>query len=119
MHGWKEWPLRRDGQRSTDLRLRRVFRGKRLRGRIELRVWRHLLDLVDTDCGANGFCSPSYGSCGKFGGEYEGVYCHTAKDTCVNDSDCTGGGANGDGPGLCAFDTESNAWACSYTFCAG
>jgi hypothetical protein len=73
---------------------------------------------VDTDCGANGFCSPSYGSCGKFGGEYEGIYCHTAKDTCVNDSDCTGG-ANGNGPGFCAFATESNAWECSYTFCAG
>jgi hypothetical protein len=74
---------------------------------------------VDTDCGANGFCSPSYGTCGKFGGEYEGVYCHTKNDTCINDSDCTGNGSTNVGTGYCSYSTESNAWACSYTACAG
>ena len=73
---------------------------------------------VDTDCGANGYCSPSYGSCGTFGGEYGGVYCHTANDECVNDSDCTGNGETS-GPGYCAFDTTKAAWACSYSVCAG
>lgn len=69
---------------------------------------------VDTDCGSNGYCSPSLGSCGTYGGEYGGVYCHTANDECVNDSDCSDGGR-----GFCAFDTEAAKWSCQYTVCAG
>ncbi len=76
---------------------------------------------VDTDCGANGYCSPSYGSCGTYGGEYGGIYCHTANDQCTNDTDCTdaGSGAVSGGPGYCAFDTEAAKWTCQYTRCAG
>jgi hypothetical protein len=40
---------------------------------------------VDSDCGANGYCSP-----GAFT-DFCGVpiyFCHTAMDTCINDSDC-------------------------------
>ncbi len=43
---------------------------------------------VDSDCGANGFCSPTATSDGC--GEVAGYYCHTAADSCTNDSDCEG-----------------------------
>jgi hypothetical protein len=68
-----------------------------------------------TDATCNGLgCSPTYGtSCGPFSG-YQGVYCHTSSDTCVNDKDCTA-----QGPGYCAFDPKVGSWACAYTMCAG
>ncbi|MEO8874954.1 MAG: hypothetical protein ABI461_05140, partial [Polyangiaceae bacterium] len=72
---------------------------------------------VDTDCGATGFCSPTLGGCGTYGGEYAGVYCHTANDECTNDSDCSGGGTGG--RGFCGFTIESGKWTCQYTQCAG
>ncbi|HVR00933.1 MAG TPA: hypothetical protein VMT47_02275 [Polyangia bacterium] len=50
---------------------------------------------VDHDCGAGGYCSPSLGSCGNYGGVV-GYYCHTTKDTCVDDSDCQVRGGAGD-----------------------
>ncbi len=39
---------------------------------------------VDSDCGASSYCSPSVGGCGAL----QGYYCHTALDTCVDDTDC-------------------------------
>jgi len=45
---------------------------------------------VDSDCGPGNFCSPS-----QFG-QWCGFryYCHTASDTCLDDSDCVGAGCN-------------------------
>ena len=74
---------------------------------------------VDANCGTDGQCagrgcSPTFDtSCGAYDG-IRGYYCHTAKDTCVNDTDCKEGG-----PGYCAFDTTVGHWACAYAMCAG
>jgi hypothetical protein len=58
---------------------------------------------VDADCGSGGYCSPSMGpysgSCGI------AYFCHTAVDTCLDDSDCDGG--------LCRYDTTAGHWACA------
>jgi hypothetical protein len=55
---------------------------------------------VDSDCGPGNFCSPSqYGQwCGFT------YHCHTASDTCLDDSDCVGVGCN--------FNTQTGHWAC-------
>jgi len=55
---------------------------------------------VDSDCGPGNFCSPSqYGQwCGFT------YHCHTASDTCVDDSDCVGAGCN--------FNMQTGHWAC-------
>jgi hypothetical protein len=55
---------------------------------------------IDADCGPVGFCSPSPLRCGT-----GGYYCHTAADTCVNDSDCA--------PSSCAYSLAAGAWACT------
>jgi hypothetical protein len=72
---------------------------------------------TDADCGAGGFCSPTVSSsCGPFYGTV-GFYCHTCKDTCIDDSDCPAdmfGQA-----GYCAYDPSVGHWACGNTFCAG
>jgi hypothetical protein len=65
---------------------------------------------VDADCGAGGYCSPTFGSCGSFFGVV-GYYCHTPKDKCVDDSDCP--------PGDCRYDPIGGSWACGTSFCAG
>jgi hypothetical protein len=59
---------------------------------------------VDSDCGANGYCSPTAG--GGCGG-VSGYYCHTAEDTCVNDSDC-----QMNGPDVCEYSTGDGRWEC-------
>jgi hypothetical protein len=69
---------------------------------------------VDSDCGPKGFCSPSFGSCGAYGG-IQGYFCHTSSDTCVDDSDCQEGGV----AGYCMFQVTAKKWECSYAFCAG
>lgn len=68
---------------------------------------------TDSDCGTGGYCSPSLGTCGTYGGEYAGIYCHTAQDQCVNDSDCAGPN------GHCSYNLETSRWECSSTVCAG
>ena len=69
---------------------------------------------TDADCGANGYCSPTLDfTCGTYGGEYTGVYCHTAQDQCTNDSDC--GGTNG----RCSYNPETSRWECATGMCAG
>lgn len=77
--------------------------------------------LVDTDCGPNGFCSPSLVAkldcmCpSNVGGTYDndrcghGYFCHTQKDSCVNDSDCNGT--------TCAYDMVDNRWSCYWPGC--
>ena len=59
---------------------------------------------VDGDCGAGGFCSPSHGTSGC--GGVVGYYCHTAMDTCTDDSDCKGGFE------VCAFSDADARWKC-------
>jgi hypothetical protein len=82
---------------------------------------------TDSDCGAGGYCSPTYGTtCGAYGGVV-GYYCHTHAqlcdpDECTNDSDCKGQDA-GNGistpAGYCAWDPSSSKWTCEYSVCAG
>ena len=74
---------------------------------------------VDADCGPRGFCSPTLGDCGTFGG-LSGYYCHTATDECVDDADCAGqdAGALGQTP-YCAYSRQVGHWRCSSQGCAG
>jgi hypothetical protein len=73
---------------------------------------------TDSDCGPGGFCSPTVSaSCGPFYG-VQGFYCHTCKDTCIDDSDC-GPAWDGGPAGYCAYDPSVGHWACGNSFCAG
>jgi hypothetical protein len=58
---------------------------------------------VDADCGAGGYCSPSQGPTGC--GLVTGYYCHTAKDRCTNDSDCSGW--------PCPRSSSDSRWECA------
>jgi hypothetical protein len=74
---------------------------------------------VDTDCGPEGYCSPTLDeTCGPYGGEYAGVYCHTPQDECFNDSDCGADGASF-GSSYCVYFLETGKWACHTGQCAG
>ena len=68
---------------------------------------------VDADCGPGGWCSPTYGSCGQFGG-IVAFECHTENDECTDDSDCSDL-ANG----YCTFAAEVGHWVCGNTQCEG
>jgi hypothetical protein len=62
---------------------------------------------TDADCGggALSYCSLAYGGdCGGYHW-YSGFYCHTPKDTCLDDSDCTG-------EDYCDFDVVDGRWEC-------
>jgi hypothetical protein len=73
---------------------------------------------VDTDCGAGGYCSPTVAidpSCMKYG--FNGYFCHTKSDTCVNDTDCP---AAPMGPQACVYQADTQHWACATVpICAG
>jgi hypothetical protein len=70
---------------------------------------------VDSDCGSNGYCSPTYGmSCGAFTGVV-GYYCHTKEDECSNDDECVKGKEHG----YCAYDPDQKHWRCGYGHCVG
>ena len=71
--------------------------------------------LTDQDCGENGYCSPTLGNCGNYGGVV-GYFCHTPDDLCVNDSECMDSRM---GPGSCRFISQNNRWECEYTECVG
>jgi len=60
---------------------------------------------VDADCGAGGYCSPSYtgNGCGGLGG----YYCHTPGDQCIDDTDCTPSFQ------VCAYSMMTNRWECA------
>jgi hypothetical protein len=60
---------------------------------------------VDSDCGPGGYCSPSADPNSCAGGLL-GYYCHTPKDLCVNDADCSPSG----GPQVCAY--QNGFWQC-------
>jgi len=71
---------------------------------------------VDADCGRGGSCSPSLvGTPGTCIGTVcqsscpsvncgHGYFCHTPKDSCVDDSDCP--------VGACTFDVTGQSWLC-------
>ena len=67
---------------------------------------------VDSDCGAGGYCSPTFSiySCDGDTGlpQLLGFYCHTANDQCNNDSDCAS-------DQYCSYDTK--AWNCILLSC--
>jgi hypothetical protein len=73
---------------------------------------------LDSDCGPDGYCSPSIeGNC--FFGQSP-YFCHTARDTCTDDSDCPSVDAEaGSCPIVtpCAYDTGEQRWACTQLTC--
>lgn len=70
---------------------------------------------TDADCGPGGFCSPTLGDCGDYGGT-TGYYCHTCEDECTDDADC----GEGDwGRGYCRYDSVIGHWRCASDHCAG
>ena len=66
---------------------------------------------VDADCGAEGWCSPTLGSCGDYGGTV-GYYCRTSEDECLNDEECPNNG-------YCAYQQNLGHWQCSDIHCDG
>jgi hypothetical protein len=76
---------------------------------------------VDSDCGAGGYCSPSYDllvvGCNSnntptASREILGFYCHTAADDCNNDSDCMQGQT-------CGWVSYLGRWSCVVSACSG
>jgi hypothetical protein len=63
---------------------------------------------IDSDCGPGRYCSPSAGY-GSFNCGYA-YFCHTAADTCVNDTDCDSG--------RCQYDSTAGHWHCGGPLCA-
>jgi hypothetical protein len=61
---------------------------------------------VDSDCGAAGYCSPAHGTTNC--GYVSGYYCHTPRDLCVNDSDCS----STSGADVCTWSATDNRWEC-------
>jgi hypothetical protein len=64
-----------------------------------------------SDCpetGPDGITKQVPGSCGGNCGH--GYFCHTTKDSCLDDGDCAGG--------FCTFDPGGQAWLCA-TACIG
>jgi hypothetical protein len=72
---------------------------------------------VDANCdGGAGYCSPTYGTdCGPYSG-YQGYYCHTPADECVDDADCVSPTM---GAGYCAYQPTVGHWVCGYSRCSG
>jgi hypothetical protein len=63
---------------------------------------------TDADCGggATGYCSPSSGwDCGGYH-TIDSYYCHTPKDTCIENTDCTG-------RDYCSYDVLDGRWKCT------
>jgi hypothetical protein len=62
---------------------------------------------VDADCGPGGSCSPGGFSDFCFTPVY---FCHTTKDTCVDNSDCPRSGTGY--PQSCNYDPANGHFAC-------
>jgi hypothetical protein len=64
---------------------------------------------VDSDCGSGGYCSPSWAGC-----QERHYFCHTTRDTCINDTDCPVDAGEFSCSTLpsCAYDTQAQRWAC-------
>ena len=75
--------------------------------------------VVDSDCGPDGYCSPSVEQNCLFSNPY---FCHTAMDSCLDDSDCPSPSVDA-GPlscpilTPCAFDMHGQRWACTQLTC--
>jgi len=69
---------------------------------------------TDADCGAKGYCSPTFGTCGNYSGVIA-YYCHTSADTCLDDADCV----SSMGAGYCMYSPEVGHWSCGYGQCVG
>lgn len=73
--------------------------------------------VLDSDCGPGGYCSPSFEQSCLFPTPY---FCHTAIDTCTDDTDCPSVDA---GPlscqvlAPCAYDPGGQRWACTQLTC--
>jgi hypothetical protein len=63
---------------------------------------------TDADCGPQGFCSP--GAYAKFCATPI-YFCHTAADTCLDDSDCPAPDASGPLQ-TCNYDSQAHHFAC-------
>jgi hypothetical protein len=47
-----------------------------------------------------------------------GYFCHTSRDSCLDDSDCPGFTGHLGGPGpVCTFDTVDRVWECETLPC--
>jgi hypothetical protein len=70
---------------------------------------------VDSDCGDGGYCSPSPVDPGDqwscIWNESYAFYCHTPRDECIDDADCSGGR-------VCRYDNTSRHWLCANYVCA-
>lgn len=69
---------------------------------------------IDSDCGPGGYCSPSAGpsTCGSL----SGYYCHTPKDQCLDDTDCSSSTAGN----MCIYSPSDGFWTCQQSgACAG
>ena len=66
---------------------------------------------VDSDCGAGGYCSPSFSACGSL----QGYHCHGPSDSCVDATkDCAGCGRSS-----CTYSTTAGAFTCNSAACLG
>jgi hypothetical protein len=75
---------------------------------------------IDSDCGPHGYCSPSglseLSACaadfvslvGHCLCVESGFYCHTPRDQCIDDTDCSDSGAI-----PCAFNRNAGFWQCN------
>jgi hypothetical protein len=73
--------------------------------------------VLDSDCGPGGYCSPSVEQDCRLTTPY---FCHTAMDTCTDDSDCPSVDAGPVPCGAlttCAFDPQEQRWACTQLTC--
>jgi hypothetical protein len=63
---------------------------------------------VDADCGSGSrsYCSPSMGADCSGSHTVDSYRCHTEADSCIDDSDCTGGD-------YCDFNDYSGRWVCT------
>jgi hypothetical protein len=62
---------------------------------------------VDSDCGPNGYCSPTESSGSYCYGTLTMFACHTPQDECIDDADCVAEGA-------CNYDTTLKRWKCGH-----
>jgi hypothetical protein len=67
---------------------------------------------VDSDCGPGGFCSLSGASTLIAGQPDQAYFCHTAADTCFDDSDCPP--PTSPGSDYCMYDPAVGHWDCHY-----
>ena len=66
---------------------------------------------VDSDCGAGGYCSPSFSPCGSL----QGYHCHGASDSCLDATkDCASCGRSS-----CTYSTTAGAFTCNPAACIG